>query len=154
MPYKGTKEEVAAKRKSVNQAYYERNKDAFRERKEKWRRENPEAYLKKQREYARKQRQHVFVDGVKVPGKPKLNEYNLTQDHYIELHKSQKGSCAICYTDLNELKSNDIHIDHNHSTGAVRGILCRFCNNGLGMFRDSAKALRSAIDYLEKHSVT
>lgn len=53
--------------------------------------------------------------------------------------------CDICSTAMGE------HIDHNHDTGEVRGLLCSGCNTGLGMFRDSIHNLSSAVDYLMRN---
>jgi len=50
---------------------------------------------------------------------------------------------------LNMLKN--IHVDHNHTTGIVRGILCSKCNQGIGLFMENKNILKSAIEYLEKH---
>jgi hypothetical protein len=55
----------------------------------------------------------------------------------------QDGVCAICG------RPNPEHVDHDHETGAVRGILCFNCNGGLGQFRDSIDALLSAASYLD-----
>ena len=62
----------------------------------------------------------------------------------------QNGCCAIC-----KIKLEDgylVHVDHDHITGKVRGILCRWCNTGLGNFRDSLKSLKSALEYLKKYN--
>jgi hypothetical protein len=42
-----------------------------------------------------------------------------------------------------------MHIDHDHKTGLVRGLLCKHCNQGLGHFRDSTTFLHNAVGYLE-----
>ena len=55
-----------------------------------------------------------------------------------------KQECRICEN------KNDLCIDHNHKTGEVRGLLCRTCNTGIGMLRNSPDLLRSAVAYLEK----
>lgn len=54
----------------------------------------------------------------------------------------QRGVCAICLT------GKPVHVDHDHRTGRVRGVLCFSCNGGLGQFRDPVDALEPAIDYL------
>lgn len=54
----------------------------------------------------------------------------------------QKRHCAICWDVLAE------HIDHDHATGAVRGMLCSGCNSGMGRLGDDPTSLRRAADYL------
>lgn len=66
--------------------------------------------------------------------------------------KNQKGLCAICSCE----KPGGIgtwHVDHDHKTGEIRGLLCSYCNLGLGYFEDSQVILLSAANYLE-HSFT
>lgn len=58
----------------------------------------------------------------------------------------QDGLCAICGV------PNPEHVDHDHRTGAVRGILCFNCNGGLGQFRDNIAHLERAITYLKGHT--
>ncbi len=59
--------------------------------------------------------------------------------------------CAICgYT--NSKSYPKLGIDHDHKTGEVRGVLCSFCNTGLGSFRDNTELLSAAIKYLLKQS--
>lgn len=57
----------------------------------------------------------------------------------------QNWTCPIC---LGELTVKNAHVDHDHVTGTVRGILCFNCNGGLGQFRDTAESLRRAALYL------
>lgn len=59
---------------------------------------------------------------------------------------AQHGVCGICGTDQWGRKGPQV--DHDHSTGKVRGILCISCNNGLGRFRDDPQRLQAAINYL------
>lgn len=78
------------------------------------------------------------------------HQYNLSLDNYNEMLKTQNGVCAIC-------KGNDngpwgtLSVDHCHSTGNVRGLLCAKCNKGLGQFNDDTKLFNLAIEYIEKH---
>ena len=76
--------------------------------------------------------------------------YGISLQDYNLMNKSQNGKCKICNN------KNDYHdklyIDHNHITGKIRGLLCRACNTGLGMFKDSPETMKSAIRYLETHA--
>ena len=74
----------------------------------------------------------------------RLNKYRLTPAALIDMLKAQEGVCAICQT------AKATHIDHDHETGRVRGILCHQCNIALGCFRDSPSNLRAALRYLER----
>lgn len=76
--------------------------------------------------------------------------YGLTPEQYAEMLEEQGGVCAICGTDEWPGKGNRPHVDHDHSTGRVRGILCSHCNHGLGKFRDDPERLRAAAEYLER----
>lgn len=75
-----------------------------------------------------------------------LRKYGITQDGYEQLLASQGGVCVICKSP----PSGDrlMPVDHDHDTGAIRGILCHPCNIGLGMFRDNPETLAAAIEYL------
>jgi hypothetical protein len=70
--------------------------------------------------------------------------YGITSADFDALVAAQGGLCALCRERVPE------HVDHDHVTGVVRGVLCSGCNQGLGNFRDSVAALRNAIDYLER----
>lgn len=75
----------------------------------------------------------------------KLREYGLTQFAYDVLLESQEGRCAICRISLASLPTKLQHIDHDHITGVVRGVLCAHCNRGLGGFKDKIASLANAI---------
>lgn len=63
---------------------------------------------------------------------------------------AQKARCAICDTTDPGGQNTKWCIDHDHTTGEVRGLLCHYCNVGLGHFKDDQKLLTKAIDYLDK----
>lgn len=72
--------------------------------------------------------------------------YGLTPDQAAEL---RKDGCAICgRTDVPGRWENNLHIDHDHATGKIRGVLCHGCNVAIGHFRDDPELLRKAIAYL------
>jgi hypothetical protein len=73
-------------------------------------------------------------------------KYGISKECYDEMFKDQYEKCPICEIKLQE----EIHIDHDHETGKVRGILCGKCNKGLGQFNDNIKSLTNAIKYLTK----
>jgi hypothetical protein len=63
--------------------------------------------------------------------------------------EQQAGLCSICLRSLGKTP----HVDHDHETGAIRGVLCFNCNGGLGQFRDDPDLLLRAADYLEEHAL-
>ena len=71
-------------------------------------------------------------------------------ERWDEMFADQGGVCAICGTAEWGGRYDRPHTDHDHATGIFRGILCDFCNRGLGMFRDDPARLRAAAAYLEK----
>ena len=80
--------------------------------------------------------------------------YNITAEKYNELLKEQGGVCSICQveeTSTYRSKIRRLAIDHSHSTGLVRGLLCFNCNLGIGKFKESIDNLKRAISYLEKN---
>lgn len=82
-------------------------------------------------------------------------KYGLTLEDYDAMVVAQDGRCAICpATEPGGPpdRRGFWHIDHDHMTGRVRGLLCLNCNTSLGRFGDSIEILQRAIDYLEKHS--
>lgn len=75
-------------------------------------------------------------------------KYGISLDTYNRMFLSQGGRCAICRTDV-PAKKYGWHVDHDHSTEKVRGILCNKCNRGLGYLNDSLDILKAAIKYIE-----
>ena len=99
------------------------------------RKRNPEAYLAASRRYTQKYK------------------YGLENGQFEALLKAQGYQCAICTKDLTKPNTSfpdRACVDHNHTTGQVRGILCVACNTGIGHLQDNATLLRLAADYVEK----
>lgn len=72
----------------------------------------------------------------------------ITLVQYYEILDEQGGVCRIC---KNPPTTSRLYLDHCHSGGIFRGLLCRECNSGLGQFRDNPEILRAAAEYLERH---
>ena len=68
--------------------------------------------------------------------------FGLTPHELDSMIEMQGGVCALCRRGQPE------HIDHDHASGRVRGVLCGPCNMGLGLFKDDPKRLSAAIEYL------
>lgn len=81
--------------------------------------------------------------------KHRLKKYGLTPEALDAMLESQGGVCAVCGTSEWKGHGSAPHVDHDHTSGAVRGLLCVNCNRGLGFFGDDVARLRSAIVYLE-----
>ncbi len=73
--------------------------------------------------------------------------YGLTREDFDALVTKQDGKCAICLDEL-KLGTGGCGVDHEHSTGTIRGILCRLCNVGIGHFRERPELFIRAIEYL------
>ena len=65
-----------------------------------------------------------------------------------ELKRAQRGLCAVCRT------AAATQVDHDHTTGKIRGILCLHCNAGMGAFEDDPGIILRAIEYLERSDGT
>ncbi|UGY90494.1 endonuclease VII domain-containing protein [Streptomyces gobiensis] len=70
-------------------------------------------------------------------------KYGLSQEELQQLLEEQVGVCVIC------LAASAEHVDHDHRTGKVRGVLCFSCNAALGQFKDRPDAIRRAAAYVE-----
>jgi hypothetical protein len=80
------------------------------------------------------------------------NVYGITPERFDEMYFEQGGKCAICSKELhlNEDGYNELHVDHDHATQYVRGLLCSRCNLAIGQFEDSITFLQRAVLYLQE----
>lgn len=76
--------------------------------------------------------------------------YGLTPEAFLKLLQSQGGVCAICAR-REPGGRGGWHVDHDHETGVVRGLLCHYCNLMLGMAKDQITVLEAAIKYLSRY---
>lgn len=137
------KEYGARKRKEhpeISKAYRIANKERIYRMQKEWRLKNKDrtqAYLKANRAHY-----------TRLAKKSRLkSSYGITLDAYDQMFIAQKGCCAICRTPQSAL-TRIFGVDHNHSTGEIRGLLCSPCNTGIGLLKESPDILRAAINYL------
>ena len=76
--------------------------------------------------------------------------HGISIEQYEHMLEEQDHKCAICHSYPRNNLKNPWHVDHNHVTGKIRGILCHHCNTGLGNLKDDVAVLKRAIAYLEK----
>ncbi len=81
--------------------------------------------------------------------------YSIDNDIYNLMFCNQNGLCAICKQPETAMRNGyllKMSVDHDHTTGAIRCLLCHKCNRGLGLLQDSTDLLKVAISYLEEHT--
>lgn len=138
MPYKDPEQA------RLNQARYrERNRAAINTRRRN--REPGKAEITRAQNRAR-----YWADPAKHRDQFLRRRYGLSQEQYNAILADQGGKCAICETEDFHGPGKKPHVDHNHVTGKVRGLLCIHCNILIGMARDSAAYFDVAKAYLAR----
>lgn len=140
---KRNKSEIAKKRK----AYQERTKLQKKKYDHKYYQLKIEEKRAYGREYARihhKHRRKYFKKWCM------MNKYGITIEQVSEMKFTQKSRCALCGDKFRG--EIDVCVDHNHSTGQVRELLCKRCNLGIGQLREDPQLLLKAHDYLIRWS--
>ena len=122
--------------------FYPSCRECVKKTAKRWARENPE----KRRIYNQRWRQKHPDHWRRLS----LAKYGLEPEDYDAILESQNGLCAICAREC--VTGRALHVDHDHATGYVRGLLCHKCNSGLGQFADSPDVVRAALAYLERNS--
>ena len=112
-------------RAEYQRAYHKANREPRLARQKQWYNENKEAVLTQQRKtYIRK-------------------TFNIS---VVEYDEWVSGPCSICKKDTDKV------LDHCHTTGKIRGVLCRQCNQAIGLFRESKELIKQAVRYLDENS--
>lgn len=106
-------------------------------------------YRKKHIEKARQYNKRYYYNNLKADRICKIkNAYGLEFEDMKKMYIAQQGCCAICSTRFTCRK--DINVDHNHSTGQIRQLLCKDCNRGIGIFKENPIFLHRAAEYINK----
>ena len=132
--YQAHREELLAK----SRLRYQRNREALKAQAALYRQTNKMTVNERQRAaYAR--------DPAKYRRSEMKRKYGLSQSDYDALLSAQDGACAICLQ-----VPSVFHVDHDHKTMVVRGLLCANCNHALGKLKDSPERAERAAAYLRK----
>lgn len=116
------------RRLAYERAYRADNKDRLRNQNAAWQR------AARKNDPMRYRRDHLW------------KHYKITLEDYDKMVDKQGGCCDCCHLPASTGKF--LHVDHDHKTGIVRGLLCTKCNTALGMFGDDPKVIRRAIAYM------
>ena len=122
--------------RTIRARYRERHRDALREYGLVYRRENAERERVRKREWQAKWR----VENPRGELAQRIRKYGLTTEQYDELLVAQGGVCAVC---AEPPARGRLHVDHDHGTGRIRGLLCRRCNTGLYLLENEPLRLRA-----------
>ncbi len=122
MPIKDPQKRAENRRKN-----YLKNREREIAKMMQWRRDNPEKNARVRR--------NVHL----------RSTYGITTTVYEQMLAQQSGRCAICHR---EPEGEPLHVDHRHSDGVVRGLLCGRCNRAIGLLADDVESVKRALTYL------
>jgi hypothetical protein len=91
------------------------------------------------------------LDKDKLAARHRQRTYGISAEQYAEMVARCKGRCEICEAPPTR---QGLCIDHDHTTGAVRGLLCGSCNQALGKLKDDPRIMRAALAYVEQHQTS
>lgn len=134
--------------KEKNKVSYQKNRDKRIEYSKEYRSKNREEIILRRRENYQLNRDKFREEGRKSASIHRITQYGISVSDYNEMFSNQNGCCAICGKP-EKLHHSRLHIDHDHKTGIVRGLLCSKCNQGIGLFNDNIDLLQSAYNYLK-----
>jgi len=113
----------------IGKKHYALNATVVGARTKKWRKEHPERFAATQRDWVLR------------------TKFGITLLKYNEMLASQGGLCRGCSAPSSA--KGTLHVDHDHKTGRVRGLLCVACNTAIGLLQDDPSLCRRMADYLE-----
>lgn len=130
-------------RRTYMKAYHQKNRAAILERVKKWTASNSE----RKAEYQRAYRSNPLARE-RDRGRKLFRNYGISLEGYYTLLEMQGGVCAICRGVNSDGKQ--LYVDHDHTSGDIRGLLCRKCNYAVGLLDDSSENARRLCVYLER----
>ena len=133
--------------------YYQKNKDKLKKIIKEYKIKNRNKINAKRREY---NKTHPYKVNKEVLLKNDLRRrYGISVEKYNKMKEKQNNLCAICGNPESRKSKYGgtcrLHIDHDHATGIVRGLLCNKCNNALGLTCENINILQNMIKYLKNN---
>lgn len=170
-----TEEERKISKDRARAKYRERNREVLREKNKLYRQNNPEKVKQSNDKWIENNRDKVNAKAKRYRDKKtpiikelwddwyqsnkervKFNKikriYGITKEQYDVMLQQQKYCCAICSVNIETQRDKTLVIDHCHTTGKIRGLLCHACNTAIGLFKDSQETLLKACNYLVRFS--
>lgn len=140
---------------AAHKKYREKRPERVRASFKKWYEANKKELNARKRERYRQISAHVRQKDARIHSLKTL--YGLSQEEYVDMFEAQQGRCAICRrpescANNQRTAKRLLCVDHDHTTGKVRGLLCMKCNHGLDHANDDILILRAMIAYLEAHN--
>ena len=133
--------------------YQSRNKESVKRQRRQYYLDNKERFNKKNKENYWKNREQRLQESKNRRLDPRVakddklwNGYRIRIEEYEQMLQEQNNKCAVCEREVK------LEVDHCHSTGRVRSLLCGGCNRGLGQFNDDYERVRKAAEYLERNA--
>jgi hypothetical protein len=136
-------------KQAYQREYYKQNKEKFSLKDKEYYIKNREKILARQKTYRQNNKEKVQV--IRRTSRRKTT-FGITTEQFNELENKQNGVCAICKKKNLRRTTKDLHIDHNHITNKIRGLLCHNCNTGLGLFKENIELLLIAVQYLRDNN--
>ena len=113
----------------ASKVYRENHKESLKTKKQEYRKSNPDQWRNRNL----------------------VSNYGISLIEYNQKLEDQKGVCAVCKTQESSKRNVKLSVDHNHSTGKIRGLLCSRCNRSLGLLRDDFNVVLTMAKYLQEH---
>lgn len=131
--------------KNICTEWSRNNKEKVDQSRYKWR-GKPGSREKEREASKRWQREHP-QESSRIRLRAQVKLYGLTLEQYEQMEKQQNGCCAICQ----KVPDRRLDIDHNHTTGKVRSLLCSNCNTSVGLLQEDSNLAMKLVEYLQAH---
>ena len=138
--------------------FYQKNKEKIKANNKKYSLEHKMKIINRYKKYYQNNKEKIKVKNKKYRDTHKewkkeyqlKRKYGLSISDFNNMLLAQNMRCAICNEPFDLNNPHSIHVDHNHKTGKIRGILCSNCNWAIGYFKDNPEYIDNASKYLRE----